>query len=68
MSSEFEGAIKKNGQNGIYKKMGGFFDYKILPINSAGRRGGIGGERKDNNGPQKSGQPIFNPAADGHIP
>ena len=48
--------------------MGGFFDYKILPINFAGGGGGIGGEIKDNNGPQKSGQPILNPAADGHIP
>ena len=61
-----ERTIQKNSQNGVNKKMGGFFDHKILPINFTGGGSGIGGERKDNYGPQKGGQPILNSLRPGH--
>ncbi len=67
VSSELEGTINENREDGIDEEVGGFFDDEVLPVNLAGSKSGLRGERENEDSPGDSWQPIFNPAAGGHI-
>ena len=68
VSSEFEGTINENGQDGVDKKVGGFFDDEVLPVNLAGSERGLRGKGENQNRPSDCWQPVLSLAADGHIP